>query len=57
VTLAQFLDRFDGADRTIVVVNRTDPDPVLNMLVDTFGDDAVSVVDDETVAGGERVPE
>ena len=53
MTLAQFLDRFDGADRTIVVVNRTDPDPVLNMLVDTFGDEAVSVVD-ETVAGDER---
>ena len=45
MTLAQFLDRFDGADRSIVVVNRTDPDPVLNMLVDTFGDDAVRVVD------------
>jgi len=48
VTLAQFLDQFDGADRSIVVVNRTDPDPVLNMLVDTFGDDAVNVVDETT---------
>ncbi|KKF39992.1 hypothetical protein FK85_24210 [Halorubrum saccharovorum] len=48
MTLAQFLDRFDGADRSIVVVNRTDPDPVLNMLVDTFGEDAVNVVDGTT---------
>ena len=46
MTLAQFFDRFDGPDRSIVVVNRTDPDPVLNMLVDTFGDGAVSVVDE-----------
>jgi len=45
VTLEQFLDRFDGPERSVVVVNRTDPDPVLNMLVDTFGDDAVRVVD------------
>ena len=44
MTLAQFLDQFDGPDRTIVVVNRTDPDPVLNMLVDTFGESAVDVV-------------
>ncbi|EMA63017.1 hypothetical protein [Halorubrum lipolyticum] len=53
MTLAQFLDQFDGADRSIVVVNRTDPDPVLNMLVDTFGEDAVNVVD-ETMGGIER---
>jgi len=45
VTLEQFLDRFDGPERSVVVVNRTDPDPVLNMLVDTFGDDVVRVVD------------
>lgn len=55
MTLAQFLDRFDGADRSIVVVNRTDPDPVLNMLVDTFGEDAVDVVDG-TVRTSERSP-
>lgn len=53
MTLAQFLDRFDGADRSIVVVNRTDPDPVMNMLVDTFGEGAVNVVD-ETARSGER---
>jgi hypothetical protein len=52
VTLEQFLDRFDGADRSIVVVNRTDPDPVLNMLVDTFGEDAVDVVDGTIAASG-----
>jgi hypothetical protein len=33
----------------VVIVNRTDPDPVLNMLVDTFGDDAVRVVDGRVV--------
>jgi len=53
VSLAQFLDRFDGADRSIVVVNRTDPDPVLNMLVDTFGEDAVDVAD-EAVEASDR---
>lgn len=45
MTLEQLLDRFDGVERSIVVVNRTDPEPVLNMLVDTFGDDAVDVID------------
>ena len=55
MTLAQFLDRFDGADRSIVVVNRTDPDPVLNMLRDTFGDGAVNVVDG-AAATSERLP-
>ena len=35
----------------MVIVNRTDPDPVLNMLVDTFGDDAVRVVDGRVVEG------
>jgi hypothetical protein len=49
VTLEQFLDRFDGPERSVVIVNRTDPDPVLNMLVDTFGDDAVRVVDGRVV--------
>ena len=50
MTLEQFLDRFDGPERSVVVVNRTDPDPVLNMLVDTFGDDAVRVVDGRVTA-------
>ena len=49
MTLEQVLDRFDGPERSVVVVNRTDPDPVLNMLVDTFGDDAVRVVDGRAV--------
>lgn len=52
MTLEQFLDRFDGPERSVVVVNRTDPDPVLNMLVDTFGDDAVRVVDGRVTDGG-----
>ncbi|WP_200531511.1 hypothetical protein [Halorubrum sp. LN27] len=52
MTLAQFLDRFDGADRSIVVVNRSDPDPVLNMLVDTFGEGAVNVVDGAVETSG-----
>ena len=51
MTLEQFLDRFDGPERSVVVVNRTDPDPVLNMLVDTFGDDAVRVVDGRVADG------
>ena len=39
----------------MVVVNRTDPDPVINMLVDTFGDDAVRVVDGRAAdAPGDR---
>ncbi|QUO47060.1 MULTISPECIES: hypothetical protein [Halorubrum] len=55
MTLEQFLDRFDGPERSVVIVNRTDPDPVLNMLVDTFGDDAVRVVDGRvTDASGDR---
>ena len=45
MTLEQLLNRFDGTDRSIVVVNRTEPDPVLNMLVDTFGEDTVDVID------------
>ena len=51
MTLEQFLDRFDGPERSVVIVNRTDPDPVLNMLVDTFGDDAVRVVDGRVTDG------
>jgi hypothetical protein len=51
VTLEQLLDRFDGVERSIVVVNRTDPDPVLNMLADTFGDGPVEVTDG-SLAGG-----
>ena len=51
MTLEQFLDRFDGPERSVVVVNRTDPDPVLNMLVDTFGDDAVRVVEGRVTDG------
>ncbi|WP_283403745.1 hypothetical protein [Halorubrum sp. DM2] len=53
MTLEQFLDRFDGPERSVVVVNRTDPDPVLNMLVDTFGDDVVRVVDDPVIGAGD----
>ena len=45
VTLEQFLNRFDGVERSLVVVNRTDPDPVLNMLADTFGEGSVAVTD------------
>lgn len=51
MTLEQFLDRFDGPERSVVVVNRTDPDPVLNMLVDTFGDDVMRVVDGRVTDG------
>lgn len=47
MTLEQLLNRFDGVERSIVIVNRTEPDPVLNMLIDTFGDSAVDVIDSE----------
>lgn len=55
MTLERFLDRFDGPERSVVILNRTDPDPVLNMLVDTFGDDAVRVVDGRVVDDDRRV--
>ncbi|MFC7186951.1 hypothetical protein [Halorubrum yunnanense] len=45
MTLVQLLDQFDSPERSIVVVNRTDPDPVLNMLADTFGEGGVDVTD------------
>ena len=51
MTLEQFLNRFGGPERSVVVINRTDPDPVLNMLVDTFGDDAVRVVEGRVTDG------
>ena len=56
MTLAQLVNRFDTADRSIVVVNRTDPDPVRDMLVDTFGEDAVRVVDHRPVGDGGALP-
>ncbi|TKX54733.1 hypothetical protein EXE42_06350 [Halorubrum sp. SP3] len=56
MTLEQFLDRFDGPERSVVTVNRTDPDPVLNMLMDTFGDDAVRVVDGRMTTGDAERP-
>ncbi|OYR58772.1 hypothetical protein [Halorubrum halodurans] len=49
MTLGQLVDRFESAERSIVVINRTDPDPVQDMLVDTFGDDAVRVTDRRTI--------
>lgn len=48
MTLEQLLNRFDSVDRSLVVVNRTDPDPVLHMLTDTFGERAVDVIDGTT---------
>ncbi|OYR48770.1 hypothetical protein DJ73_18990 [Halorubrum sp. Ea1] len=51
MTLEQLLDRYDDVERSIVVVNRTDPDPVLNMLTDTFGD-AVQVADRSLAGDG-----
>ncbi|WP_144799295.1 hypothetical protein [Halorubrum depositum] len=52
MTLERLLDRFDGVERSIVVVNRTDPDPVVNMLADTFGEGAVDVTDGSLVGDG-----
>jgi len=45
VTLVELIDRFETVERSIVVVNRTEPDPLCRMLVETFGDDAVDVFD------------
>jgi hypothetical protein len=56
VTLEQLLDRFDAVERSIVVVNRTDPDPILNMLADTFGEDTVAVTDGDLAGDGGRDP-
>lgn len=49
MTLVDLVDRLDGVERSIVVVNRTEPDPIRNLLVDTFGDDTVDVVDRSTI--------
>lgn len=56
MTLAQLVNRFETVERSIVVVNRTDPDPVHDMLVDTFGRDAVRVVDHRPVGDGGAHP-
>ena len=45
MTLVELIERFDSVERSIVVVNRTEPDPIHNLLVDTFGDDSVGVSD------------
>ncbi|SNR51965.1 hypothetical protein SAMN06264855_11196, partial [Halorubrum vacuolatum] len=39
------IDRFDGVERSLAVVNRTEPDPVRNMLVETFNGGQVDVSD------------
>ena len=52
MSLERLLDRFDGVERSIVVVNRTDPDPVLNMLADTFGGSPVDVTDGSLAGDG-----
>jgi len=52
VTLAQLVNRFETVERSIVVVNRTDPDPVHDMLADTFGENAVRIVDHRPVGDG-----
>ncbi len=43
VSLVDMIDRFDGVERSLAVVNRTEPDPVQNMLVETFAGDHVDV--------------
>ncbi|GAA0507046.1 hypothetical protein SAMN04488066_101258 [Halorubrum aquaticum] len=52
MTLGQLVDRFESAERSIVVVNRSDPDPVRNMLVETFGDGTVRVTEEDLRGDG-----
>ncbi|WP_418279848.1 hypothetical protein [Halorubrum sp. DTA98] len=54
MSLVELIDRFDSVQRSIVVVNRTEPDPIHNMLVDTFGDDSVDVIDQGSSGGDGR---
>lgn len=53
MTLPDLLGRFDTTNRSLVVVNRTEPDPIYDMLVDTFGDDGVDVYETD---GGHQLP-
>lgn len=55
MTLERILDRFDDAERSIVVVDRTDPDPVVDMLSNTFGGGSVTVVDGSVTDTGREV--
>ncbi|GAB6877948.1 hypothetical protein JCM17823_02220 [Halorubrum gandharaense] len=48
MTLVRLIDAFDSAERSIVVVNRTEPDPIRNMLAETFGEGAIDISDRKT---------
>jgi len=41
VTLARLVTRFETIDRSTIVVDRTEPDPVYDMPADILGDDAL----------------
>ena len=51
MTLVRLIETFDSAHRSLVVVNRTEPDPIRNMLADTFGEGSVEIFDRE-IGGG-----
>ena len=53
MTIAQLLDQFDG-NRSIVVVNPPELDPVLSMLGDTVTKSARDVVSGRTRKAGTR---
>lgn len=49
--LADFLERADATDRQLVVLNRTAPRPIQNILEDLFADQPVSVEERQLPAG------
>lgn len=53
VSFAEFLDRVDGRERTLAVVNPAAPEQVLGMLGDAFADQSVEVTE-EVLAGYEE---
>lgn len=59
MNLVEFVEQLDSVDRSIVVVNRTEPQPIQNMLVETFSDDSVEIKergDAEIEVGSETQP-
>jgi len=51
----RWLDRFEAPERTVYTVNRTHPDPVQNLLADSFANQPVEVGDVDTPADAENV--
>ncbi len=51
MTLAEFVRGIDGEERTVLVLNRTEPEPVQEMLLEAFDPSAVTVTESETPTG------